>query len=83
LSANGEADGIKLLDNTHDGIFKNVFVSNISAGTTGTTYTGTLPNFLPMAVGIKIEDFSPNLIFCEEEVTALFSVGFKISLWER
>jgi hypothetical protein len=96
-SHNGEADGVRFINKTYNGIFKAIHVNNIVAGYEENEskwkgqssdnqlveYGEGLPNKIPSAIGIKIEDLCPHLKILKPDVRHLNAAGDIVSYWIR
>lgn len=94
VSRNGESRGIRFINSCSTLLFGRILVSDIIAGSDsfiGTehlssrpvSYTGKLPNMIPSAIGIKLEDPFDNIKIKAWYVDKLSAPGNKISYWER
>jgi hypothetical protein len=96
-SYNGEARGIRLINLCQEIRGCNVTIDSVKAGekevngtwmgtsSTGqlVPYTGELPNMIPAAIGIKIEDPSVKIDLPHDAITNLNAPGNIVSYWHR
>jgi hypothetical protein len=96
-SYNGEARGIRLINSCNHLIGHKVLIDSISAGEkqdngvwlgskrdgTLVAYTGELPNMVPAAIGIKIEDPCHDIKIPHLAVANLTAPGEIVAYWQR
>lgn len=96
-SYNGEARGIRLINACANLFGYDVVIESISAGQNqvdgvwkGTAadgtlvpYTGELPNMIPAAIGLKIEDPCTQILIPHDKIKGLTAPGDTVAYWHR